>query len=110
MNKTVTKTLNAISTKQADLATKLISAAGLLLDKVKARIESDAELPNDTAAMKDISVILKNMKDTMMIKSEADLREQEARTAKLQKEAERDKNEKPTITITLEGEIADYAK
>ena len=110
MNKTVTKTLNAISNKQVDRAANLISVADLLLAKVKSLVESDSAVLIDTQNLKHISGVLKDIKEVQMIRSDADMREQNARIAKLQKEAERDKNEKPTITITLEGEIADYAK
>ena len=45
-----------------------------------------------------------------MIKSDQDIREQEARIAKLQKEAEKQDNDKSSITITLEGGLSDYAQ
>ena len=108
--RTQAKMVNAISNKQVDRAANLISVADLLLAKVKSLVESDSAVLIDTQNLKHISGVLKDIKEVQMIRSEADIREQNARIAKLQKEAERDKNEKPTITITLEGEIADYAK
>ena len=100
IDKTQTKALNTISNKQADRAAKLISVSDLLLDKVKGLLEADEELLVDTSIMKDVSVILKNLKDIQMIRSEADLREQEARIEKLRKEAMGDnENNKPTLVV-----------
>lgn len=100
LDKTQTKTLNAISTKQADRAAKLIGVSDLLLDKVKSLLEDDEELLVDTSIMKDVSIILKNLKEIQMIRSEADLREQEARIEKLRREAEPDKGvETPKLIV-----------
>jgi hypothetical protein len=59
--------------------------------------------------MKHISGVLKDLKDIQMIKSEADLREQEARIEKLRKDAAGDEKA-PKIEITLGGGLEDYAK
>lgn len=90
-NKALSKTLNAISTKQAERTAKLIGVSDLLLDKVKELLETNAELLVDTSIMRDVSVVLKNLKDIQMIRSEADMREQEARIEKLRREAEPEK-------------------
>ena len=109
LNRTFTKSVNAISTKQAERTAKLIGVSDLLLDKVKSLLEADEELLVDTAIMKDVSIILKNLKDIQMIKSEADLREQEARIDKLRKEAaiEKENNE---IKVTIVGDLDEYSK
>lgn len=87
LNKTVAKAIDTISDKQADRAAKLIGVSDLLLDKVKSLLEADEELLVDTSIMKDVSVILKNLKDIQMIRSDADMREQEARINKLEADA-----------------------
>ena len=98
MNKTVTKTINRISEKQVDRATKLISVADLLLDKVKNLVEENPVL--NTQSIKNLSGVLKDIKEVQMIRSEADLREQEARIAKLRKEAEKeDSGAVPTLVV-----------
>ena len=106
IDKTQTKTLNTISNKQADRAAKLIGVSDLVLDKVKALLEDNDKLVTDV--LKDVSVILKNLKDIQMIKSEADLREQEARIDKLRKEAtiEKENNE---VKVTMAGELEEYS-
>lgn len=101
-SKTLSKTLNAIGEKQAERTAKLIGVSDLLLDKVKSLLEADEELLVDTSIMRDVSVILKNLKDIQMIKSEADLREQEARIEKLRREAEPDGGKEPP-KLVVEG-------
>jgi predicted xylose isomerase-like sugar epimerase len=44
----------------------------------------------DTQGMKHISGVLKDVKEIYMVKSDADMREQEARIKNLQKQAEKD--------------------
>ena len=98
--KTVSKAVNAIGTKQAEMAAKLYGVGGLLLDRVKLLLEENPELLADTSSMKDVSVVLKNLKDLMSVKSEADMLEQEARIAKLRREAEPEKqSEVPKLIV-----------
>ena len=102
-NKTLTKTVNAISKHQVDRAANLISVADLLLAKVKSLVEMDAEVLSDTQSLKHISGVLKDIKEIQMVRSDADMREQEARIAKLRKEAEKEEKETREVTITIEG-------
>lgn len=108
-NKALSKTLNAISTKQAERTAKLIGVSDLLLDKVKELLETNAELLVDTSIMRDVSVVLKNLKDIQMIRSEADMREQEARIDKLRKETavEKENNE---VKVTIVGDLDEYSQ
>lgn len=108
--RTQAKIVNAISNKQVDRAAKLVSVADLLLDRVKNLVEDNPELLVSTQSIKNLSGVLKDIKEVQMIRSDADLREQEARIAKLRKEAEKENNEKSSITITLEGGLSDYAQ
>ncbi len=107
--KTVSKAVNAVGTKQAEMTAKLYGVGGLLLDKVKSVLEENPELLADTSAMKDVSVVLKNLKDLLMVKSDADMREQEARIEKLRKEAmvEKESNE---IKVTILGDLGEYSE
>lgn len=107
--KTVAKAVNAVGTKQAEMAAKLYGVGGLLLDRVKLLLEDNPELLADTSSMKDVSVVLKNLKDLMSVKSDADMREQEARIEKLRKEAmvEKENNE---IKVTITQDLDEYSK
>ena len=93
IDKTQTKTLNTISNKQADRAAKLIGVSDLLLDKIKWLIEDNPELLIVPQNLKHISGVLKDLKDIQMIKSDADLREQEARIEKLRADAQQRNND-----------------
>lgn len=89
-NKTTTDILDAVSKKQVDRAANLIFVSDLLLSKVQNLLETDAEVLSDTQSMKHISGVLKDIKEIQMIRSDADMREQEARIRNLQKQAEKD--------------------
>ena len=102
-DKTVTKTVDTISTKQVDRAAKLVSVADLLLDRVKSIVEGNPELLVSTQSIKNLSGVLKDIKEIQMIKSDADMREQEARIANLRKQAEKEENQNRDVTITIEG-------
>ena len=103
VDKTQTKTIDAISNQQVDRATNLISVSDLLLSKVKSLLETDAEVLSDTQSMKHISGVLKDIKEIQMIRSDADMREQEARIANLRKQAEKEDNQQRDVTITIQG-------
>lgn len=109
-DKTVTNTVDAISDKQVDRAANLISVSDLLLDKVKHLIESDAGVLNDTQSMKHISGVLKDIKEIQMIRSDADMREQEARIKKLRKEAKQEEKIDNTIVIQFAEGSEEFAK
>ena len=109
-SKTVAKTLDAISKKQVDRAANLLSVADILLAKIKDLVESDSEVMSDTQSLKHISGVLKDIKEIQMIKSDADLREQEARIAKLQKEAQAEETNTEPIRVIIEDGLAAYSK
>lgn len=109
LDKTLSKTLNAISKAQANRASRLQTVADKLLDKIESAVDGFdmAELLVDKQALKQLTGALKDIKDIQMIKSEADLREQEARIAKLQKDAEKEEKDNE-ITIVIGDGTEDY--
>lgn len=102
-DKTLSNTLDAISNKQVERAANLISVADKLLEKVKSLLDGDTEFLSDTQSMKHISGVLKDIKEIQMIRSDADMREQEARIANLRKQAEKEENQNRDVTVTIEG-------
>lgn len=102
-DKTLSNTLNAISNNQVERAANLISVADKLLEKVKSLLDGDSEVLRDTQSMKHISGVLKDIKEIQMIRSEADMREQEARIANLRKQAEKEENQNRDVTVTIDG-------
>lgn len=103
-----TKVIDVISTKQADKAKKILDVADKLLDKISATIEQMDVI--DSQSIKHFTSALKDLRDIKGIKSEADLREQEARIAKLQKDAEADEKDNNEIKVTIEGDLEIYSK
>lgn len=98
------KMTDAIIDKQVDRAANLISVADLLLEKVKNIVESDSEILMDTQSIKHLSSVLKDIKDVQMIRSNADMREQEARIENLRRQAEKADDDKDrTITVNIAG-------
>ena len=92
-----TKISDTVSDQGAKKAVNIIEVADKLLEK----IESVAELVNDPDSIKKLTSAIKDLKDIKGIKSEADIREQEARIAKLQKEAQEEDNSTTEIKVTF---------
>lgn len=107
-NKTLTKMLSADTKQKVDRAIRLKTVADKLLDRVEDLVAQDDHLT--ASAIKNLSDALKNIKEAQMIRTQEDIEEQKARIAKLQKEADRQDNDKSSITITLEGSLSDYAQ
>lgn len=63
----------------------------------------------DRGGLKQLTAVLKDIKDVLMLRSEADIREQEARIAKLQRDLERRETEESKVIVTMEGECGEYA-
>lgn len=105
-DETVTKTVTAISEQQVERAAKLMVVSDQLLEMVKQAI-IDGGI--DTQGMKHLSGVLKDIKEIQMIRSAGDVKEQEARIANLQRQAQKDDSKSGTVTVLLEGEMDDYA-
>lgn len=59
---------------------------------------------------RDITLAAKDVQDLLHIKSDIDVREQEARIANLRKQAEAAENQDKEITVTIAGDLEKYAK
>lgn len=103
-SETQAKIIDAVEDRKVDRATRLQSVADKLLDRVEALVDTGDFVLMNSQAMKHISGVLKDIKEVQMIRSDADLREQEARIKKLQKEAEQeDTNTEVVITFGSGG-------
>ena len=100
-----TKMVESISSKEAEKAVNIIDVADKLLEKIGAL----AEMVGDADSIKKLTSAIKDLKDIKGIKSDADMREQEARIAKLQKEAESD-TKIPEIKVVFGEEGEDLAQ
>lgn len=98
--KATTKILNRLSSKEAAKANKIVDVADKLLDKISEMLEMDVNAYN-TQNIKNLTSALKDLKEIKGFKSEADMREQEARIAKLQKEAMEEDNGNTEVKVTF---------
>jgi hypothetical protein len=106
--KTETKLVDTISDKSAKIDDKYFSLVDKLMEKAE---ETIANTPVwSVNALKEMTTALKNLKECKGVKSEADIREQEARIAKLQKEAQEDTETDNEIKVTLAGDLDLYSK
>ena len=90
--KTLSKTIAAVSKRQASRATRLQAITDKLLSKIERAVDDleMREIMTDKGAIRQITGALKDIKDIQMIKSEADIREQEARIRGLERQIEDD--------------------
>ncbi len=103
-HKATTKMVETISQKEAKRAVNIIDVADKLLAKI-----NDVMIDRifDTQGLKHISSALKDIKDIKGFKSDADMREQEARIKNLEKQAMSD-NTAQDVTVTIAGGDASW--
>ena len=69
-----------------------------------------AELFMDKQALRQITGALKDLKDVQMIRSDADMREQEARIRNLQRQADEAGGSKEPIRVIIDDGASEYSK
>ena len=106
-NNATTKIVKAVSDKNAKIDDKYFSLVDKLMEKAEETIRNTPVW--SVNALKEMTTALKNLKECKGVKSEADIREQEARIAKLQKEAQ-EEDGATDITVILEGDLEKYSK
>ncbi len=89
-NTTQTKMIQAVERRKVDRAAKLLEASDLLLQKVMERVVALDAIEMGSQEFRHLSATIKDIKEIQMIRSEADMREQEARIKNLQRQAEKD--------------------
>ena len=97
--KTEEKIIDSVSSMEAEKAINIIDVADKLVGKIYEMLDHDATY--NTQNIKNLTSALKDLKEIKGFKSEADMREQEARIAKLQKEAQEDDNTLTEIKVTF---------
>lgn len=90
IDKTQTRILEKAVDMEVDRATKLLGVADLLMEKVRQRIEAVDPMDMGSQEFRHLSATIKDLKEIQMIRSDADLREQEARIASLNRQADKD--------------------
>jgi hypothetical protein len=99
------KIVEKVAKQGADHTLKLYSVADKLLLKIENTLDEMEVL--DSQSIKHFTSALKDIKDIKGIKSDLDLKEQEARIDKLRKDAMTEE-EDSEIVVTMEGGIGKY--
>ena len=99
-NKSVTKLVESIGEQNGTYKVSINEVADKLLNKITDMLTLECL---NTQSVKHLTSALKDIKEIKGIKSDIDLKEQEARIAKLQKEAEADTDKNSSVSITIEG-------
>ena len=100
------KISDSVSEKEADKAVSIIDVANQLLVKISELIEA---LPLDTQSMKHLTSALKDLKEIKGFKTDADMREQEARIRNLERQAEADNTSKD-IEVQFGSVAEEYSR
>ena len=107
-DRTLTKTLDKISQQEANRAAKIHSVADKLLLKIEAMVES--EEPLDTKGIRALTAAVKDLKEIQSVKSALDEQEQRARIANLEKQADKEADNKEPIQVIIGGDLSEYSK
>ena len=105
-NKSTTKMVNTIAKDMAKNAVKINDVADKLLDKIVMLLEECEGI--DSQSIKQLTSSLKDIKDIKGVKSDIDLKEQEARIDKLRRDA-MEENTDTEIQVVMGEEADSYA-
>jgi hypothetical protein len=105
-DKTDTKIVNVVSSANAKIDDKYFRCVDMLLDKAEELIELTPIWQVTT--LKEMATAMKYLKECKGVKSDADMREQEARIDKLRKDAMEEQKD-TTIEVVMGEEVDDYA-
>lgn len=100
------KIVDSIAEENASKALKIYDVADKLLEKIMFNLENSDVLGSQE--VKHYTSALKDIKDIKGVKSDIDLKEQNARIDKLRKEAE-DEQTDTAIEVTMGSEVDKYA-
>jgi hypothetical protein len=100
-DKAKTEIVKNVGKSKGKHSTNVLKVADKLLDKISEMVDNMPIL--DTQSVKQLTSALKDLKDIKGIKTNLDLKEQEARIAKLQKEAETGDGQDNEVVIKIEG-------
>jgi DNA-directed RNA polymerase specialized sigma subunit len=104
--KTTTKVIENLSDKESKIDDTYFRCVDKLMKKAEELIETTPIW--QPQMLKDLATTMKYLKECKGVKSEADIREQEARIAKLQKEAQEEQKDNE-IQIIIGTEAEEYS-
>lgn len=103
--KTEEKLIEAVSNQEVKKAVDIIDVADKLLEKASELME----MPLTTQSFKQLTSALKDLKEIKGYKSDADIREQEARIKKLEQELNAD-NKDTTVIVRIDDDANKWNK
>jgi len=112
LQKSLKNSLDAVADRRKEHALKIDSAAAALLDKLVEAIDActSGDLLGDGRLARALTGALIDLQKIHNIKSDADMREQEARIANLQRQAVRDDAGANEITVVIGEEAGEWAE
>lgn len=107
-----TKIVEAVGDQNARVSNRIYDAADKLLDKLTEAIEMlDAEIViTNMKGFRSLTGALNDLKNIKDFRSDADLREQEARIKKLQKEAKEEDQSENAVEIVISSDVEEYCQ
>ena len=110
LNKTTAKAIEKISQQEANRAARIHTVADKLLNKIEAMV--DAVEPEDipAKAIRALTAAVKDLKEIQSVKSALDEQEQKARIANLQKQADKEDDNKEPIRVIIGDDLSEYSK
>lgn len=108
----VTKTIDKDINKKVDRATRLLDVTDNVLSMIEATVAKYHAEGNvlDKSALKQITGALKDIKDIQGVKSDMDIREQEARIRNLEKQAEAENKDNEIVIRVAGSNATDYCE
>lgn len=107
LNESYSKTIEAITKSQTERVLRLQTITDKILNKIEESVDLMEE--PDLQAFRQITSTLKDIKEIQMLKSDADMREQEARIAKLRKESEEEDKE-TTVIVQFDDDAKKWSQ
>ena len=94
---------------QAERAARFASAADKLLGKIEEIVGSENAQPMTAKDIRALTAAMGDLKDIMDIRSKADIREQEARIANLERQARAEVDKDQVVTVRLMDGLEEFA-
>ena len=108
LDRTVSKTVAAVESAQVNRAKKMQNVADKLLLKIEELV--DRPEPLNEKAIRSLTAAVKDLKEIQSIKSELDEQEQRARIANLEKQADKESDNKEPIQVIIGDDLMEYCK
>ena len=107
LDNTFTKTVAAVESAQVARAKKMQTVADKLLLKIESLVDRPGMMPKD---VRSLVAAVKDLKEIQGVKSDLDEKEQRARIANLEKQADKTEDNKEPIKVIIGGDLTEYSK